>query len=881
MSKAKAARSVGFLDRSLSSLARASARHRVPVLLVTALLMGTLAFGIPRLTFEERLEDALPTGDPHTFAAQNLTRSFPGAAYASPVFVTVDPSKWEAANAQLPNRVPLGAAPGSNSPSAVNDAFALLDQLTHQVSGGAVPAFPDPLPGPSNITDEVYMRGQTELVLFLQERVPELAWAITLESQVRLVNYTNTGIPGPSTAYDAPPVRAPDAAAFTMPGTDRQGAQQYSAAWTTYFLSSPASVRSIASPDWSSTRLAFLFEPGEASIITIGHDLDRAVAAYRTEVERCDAGQGCTLTWNVFRADAILVDPRAPTAAASHLTAVTLDDLRILTPVAVLLVGAFLFLQFRRPGTVLAMVIPLGVSGLGVLGAFGLLGIPIHSVSLLVFPVLIGTGIDFGIHMAASFHEARGRGKSPLDAAAAAGHGAGVPLVVVTITTLAGMLFLLLAPNRLLQQLGLSITIGLSLLLLVSLTALPAALSWTRAPPPRLGPLDRFLERNAAFWGSHRTAAIGLVVLLAAGGLFLAPQLKTLVVGTPAAYYPEDDPQRQDFDRSNDLYFRSREDLVTNVLVVEGDLTSPASMALLKDLEGRVRELPFVTSDSAVSIHFAMNAWIQVRQGTAGAPAVIAQESSNPGSTFPTTQAGIRFVLDEMFATPLANYISFFIDPDYRISVLLVELDQPSDFSQLESRWNELNRIIRETQADHPAADLAIHASGATAVAYLFTAKELPYLQIAGLVGLAFTALQILLLRRSVRDALTVTLVVVAAGAWWLGLLQLSAIPLSIALVVPVVILEAIGSDYALHLRYGLASEGPRAWGTVGRAVFFAAITDIAAFLVFTFLKYELLAQATLATVYVLLCAGVATLVLVPALARRSELPPPAPGAAS
>ncbi|MEA3136942.1 MAG: hypothetical protein QOC71_1223, partial [Thermoplasmata archaeon] len=120
--------------------------------------------------------------------------------------------------------------------------------------------------------------------------------------------------------------------------------------------------------------------------------------------------------------------------------------------------------------------------------------------------------------------------------------------------------------------------------------------------------------------------------------------------------------------------------------------------------------------------------------------------------------------------------------------------------------------------------------------------------------------------------------VVVAAGAWWMGLLVAMDIPLSIALVVPVVILEAIASDYALHLRYAIAHEGQAAWGNVGRAIWYSAITDIGAFLVFTRMRYGLLADATVATVLVLTCALVATLILVPALAHRRELPdPPAP----
>lgn len=869
----RAAGRSGWHD-ALGRLARFSAQRRIAILAVTALLLGALAVGIPRLKFEDEPIDAMPTGDPNTLASLNVTRSFPGAAYATPVFASVDPAKWAAADARLPNRVPLGTTVPGPAPVSADDAMAALNALLRQGSQGAAPAGPAPVPGPTNITDEVYMRGQNELVRFLQARIPELKWAITPESQVRLVNYTNTGVPGAGAGPTSPPLRAPDPKAFTMPGLDAAGEQQYSSAWTTYYMASPASVRSILSKDWGTARMAFLFEPAGKSLPEIGSEVYRAVGDYNAEMARCDSGQPCSLEWNVFAHGSVLVDPRAPTAAASHLTKTTTDDVLLLTPIAAVFVGACLLLQFRRPGTVAAMVLPLGLSGLGVLGAFGLLGLKIQSASLLVFPVLIGTGIDFGIHMAAAFHHARRSGHDVWAASYDAGQAAGRPLFIATITTLVDMLFLILAPNNLLRELGLAILIGLTLMLAVSLTALPAALSFCTTPRSASAPLDRFLTRNARFWGRHRTFGWSAVGVAAVAGLVALPHLGTLVIGTPAAFFPASDSQRKDFDETNRRYFDAQEDLVSNVLVFEGDLTTPEAMSLLKDMETTMKTLPFVHKDSAVSIRFAMESWIQVRQGTAGAPAVIAQESLQPGSTFPKTQADTKAVLDEMFATPLANYISFFIDPQtYHIGVMLVEVDQPAQFTVLHTEWDAIQTAIAQVQSRHPGAGLSIHTSGASAVAYLFTAKELPYLQVAGYAGIAVTALQVLLFRRSWRDTWVVSLAVLAAGAWWGGLLVLSKIPLSIALVVPVVILEAIGSDYALHLRFAIGEEGPHAWQSVGRAITYAALTDLGAFLVFSFMHYGLLRQAALATVYVLGCALVATIVVVPLSARRSELP--------
>ncbi len=814
--------------------------HRALVCILTALGMGLLGLGVPRVTFEEDPFDALPRGDPHTGAADRLIAHFPGNAYASPVFVSVAPAKWDAANLRLPYREPADGAP-----------VPLLQSL---LAGQGVGAS---FPGPYNITDEVYMRGMDELYEFVKARVPGVTWGITLPASMKLVNYTNTGIPG---------VQAPDPAAFSMPGTGPDGAAQFRAAWQTFFASSPDAVKTIVSADWASSRLVFLLDPQGASLGDAGAAVYAAVDAYRDEVEACDAGHSCSLTWNVFEPEDIIVDPRGAPAASHHLTETTGQDLRLLAPIVAAFIAASLLVAFRRPGTVAALLLPLGLAGFGVLGALGWSGVPMHSVNLLAFPIVLGNGIDFGIHIASAYHLARQHGLAPVEAARAAGQRAGIPMALATLTTLAGVGLLVFAPNRMLSQLGIAILVGMALLLLVSLTTLPAVMSWTRSPRRGLASAP-VLVGLARLCGKHRAATGAVVMGLLLVAVPVATQLETFVMGTPAADFGPNDPQRQDFDASNERYFVDDQDLVSNVLVLEGDLTTPAAMELMKRLQDAMAELPFVRAESVSSIRFAMESWIQVRQGTAGAPAAIAQESLQPGSTFPQDQAGIKAIIDEMVSTPLATYASFFIDaPDYRLGTILVEIRQGPDLDGLGQDWHTLLATIDEVSASVPGHDVTIHVAGQTAVSYLFTAKELPYLATAATVGPFLTGAIIWGATRRLRDAITVTAVIVASGTWWLASLVLLDIPLSIALVVPLVVIAAIGSDYALHLRHGAHRDGPRVWGTVGRAVMYSAITDIGAFMIFTRMRYGLLHDAALATVAALVCALLATLLVVPLL---------------
>lgn len=867
-------RRVGRTAQRLGRIARGSAQRRGVTLASIAVLMMVLGAGITQLEFRDDPNSAMPKGHPNTEASDELVATFPGASFTGAVFVEVAPDKWRNGQDQLPFR----PEPQGRLGSGQDQLQGTLNDLIVGNAQGQNPGTADFFPGPQNITDEVYMRAMEELTEFLMAEVDELQYAITLPSQIKLVNYTNTGVPHPIPGED--PLQPPDESAFSMPGTDAVGAQQFSSSWQSYWQASLDSIKTIVSPDWSTTRFGLIFEPGDKTLNEVGADLYDAVDDYRDAIRTCDGIEGfdgpCQLQWNVFHPESITVDPRAPQSAAAYLTDTTLEDLLKLGPYVAGFILLSLFLAFRRVGTIAAMMLPMGLAGVGVLGVFGLIDLPIHSVSLLVFPILMGNGIDFAIHMATAYGNARTDGADPIDAAEKAGQSAGTPLFIATLTTVAGMMLLVFSPNQLLTELGIAILLGMVLLLGISLTALPAALTWTKPAALRRSILGRILVANARFW--HKGRIVGGLVAVAAivGGIVAAPALQSLIIGTPAAFFPEGDPQREDFEHTNEIYYAGKEDLVSNSLVLRGDLTTPESMALLRAMESEIGALPFVRTESAVNIHFALVSWIQVRGGTAGAPVVIAQETADPGSTFPETQEEIEFLIDEMFSTPLATYASFFIEndgeePEYQIGNMLVEIHQPDNLEDLELVWEELSATIERLQREHPDADMEIHLAGGTALGYLFTKEELPYLQVAGIIGILVTGGLVLLIRRDARDAMTVAAVVGTTGVAWLGALWLLDIPLSIALVVPVVMVAAIGSDYALHLRYDLRAEGIAAWDTIGRAVVFSAITDIGAFLIFSRMRYGLLADATTATAVALALTLLSTLILVPSLMSRKE----------
>ncbi|MEE9602206.1 MAG: MMPL family transporter, partial [Thermoguttaceae bacterium] len=125
--------------------------------------------------------------------------------------------------------------------------------------------------------------------------------------------------------------------------------------------------------------------------------------------------------------------------------------------------------------TLLALV-PMGLGMLQTFGVMGLLNIPLNPANMIVLPLILGIGVDDGVHVVHDFRRQKGRYRmSPSTASA---------VLITSLTTMVGFGSLMIASHCGLQSLGRVLTIGVSCCLFSSLVMLPAILAWlTRNRP--------------------------------------------------------------------------------------------------------------------------------------------------------------------------------------------------------------------------------------------------------------------------------------------------------------------------------------------------------------------------------------------------------------
>ncbi|QDU18699.1 MMPL family transporter [Urbifossiella limnaea] len=131
---------------------------------------------------------------------------------------------------------------------------------------------------------------------------------------------------------------------------------------------------------------------------------------------------------------------------------------------------AVLLLDLRRVADVLLALAPLGAGALLTLGAMGLFGVPLNPANMIALPLVVGVGVDNGVHVLHDYRDRRGR--VPYLLGAATGRG----VLVAALTTVLGFGTLTTARHVGMASLGLALMVGVTCCTAAALVGLPALL---------------------------------------------------------------------------------------------------------------------------------------------------------------------------------------------------------------------------------------------------------------------------------------------------------------------------------------------------------------------------------------------------------------------
>ena len=161
----------------------------------------------------------------------------------------------------------------------------------------------------------------------------------------------------------------------------------------------------------------------------------------------------------------------APDATGSAVSLVewrraTVSSFRDALGLALILISLLLWLRWRRLGDTLLVLLPLGLAAVCTAATTVAVGMPFNFINVVVIPLLLGIGVDSGIHLVERQRE--GDRESLLESSTARA------VYYSSLTTVGSFGTLALSSHRGLASMGLLLVIGLLYALAANLVVLPA-----------------------------------------------------------------------------------------------------------------------------------------------------------------------------------------------------------------------------------------------------------------------------------------------------------------------------------------------------------------------------------------------------------------------
>ncbi|HEX2022684.1 MAG TPA: MMPL family transporter [Candidatus Thermoplasmatota archaeon] len=834
-------------------------RHAWTTVAVVLAVTVVAATHAATITTNVDVADVLPRGDPNTDAAHNLTAKFKSSFTQQVTF------QFRVLDQDDPAQKALYDAEARKLPDRRTDAR------------------------PENMSDELYVRAVDEAIAFVLSRPDHPFRASTGAADIfRLVNWTIAG--GQSGTNRA------GEAAFALPDTTPDGEALYAAVETGVLNVSTLynAVDALMSPSWRQTAVLVTVDP-DADVAA--RDIGNAGLSVRDLwLEEVRAGRTQYKVFGDENPPQFSVDLPIANAHASELTS---RDFRVLLPIIALFIAITLLIAFRSATSVVATFSMLAVAVVWTFGVMGAMDIPLNTLNLAVVPLIMGVGIDYGIHMMNEYQELRARGKTPEEAWIAAGGGSAFALFIGFLTTAAGLLVMVVSPSLLVAQLGLLANVALLACYLLAILFIPAVVTVLgergRTRRRQQFTPSRFMPAFATGISRGRWAVAAALVLVTVAAVASGSTIRREAFGDPPRNWLPDDPLRQEHERAiNGFYDTTTDDVKANVLVFEGDILDPRAHDYIKAvtatlrrnaaqgtyvdlLHGNETKPSRVIGDTLKDLPFIVNTYLTVKDGVPGAGRYLGVEGLRPlferanldggeaTQNYPATRAETKATLDTLFASPLRQFGNIFVNHGAYDTAVTVFSVRAATYPDAEEVWNEIQSALKENEGIKPDH---LHASffGNTAINYLFVAKQVPWLTYMSVATNILVVGLVFLFTRSVRATIVVGAMNFLTSAIWIGVLPLIDVGLAINLTLPLVFIFCMGSDYGLHLamRCERTRDTRHTFEGVGKGVLYSFVTTFGAFLVFTRISDLAGQRAMIATALAIGIVFVTTLLVVP-----------------
>jgi len=495
------------------------------------------------------------------------------------------------------------------------------------------------------------------------------------------------------------------------------------------------------------------------------------------------------------------------------------SDLNKTMGIAFIMVILLLIYFYRSPIKALIPLTPLTFGVAMTLGFMGLANIPLGIATTTVGAMIVGMGIDYGVHLTNRYYEERKKGRSIEESAEEAIAETGKALLGAALTTIAGFAALSFSILPALQRLGFVLIVGLTLAALNAVVVTPAIImieeDLTKLLKghheiPEIRAYSGILAKCFSLLGksikNHPKRYLIIVAILTLVFTYGATQITTEV--RMDKMLPQGIPEIQAI---NDVIneFGGMDEV--DVIVQANDVRDPD---IVRDI--------YRFEESILADSYYNNAF----ESQSIADVVIKKYGYIPEDK-------------EKIAEALED--SNLITDDYSMTLLKFK---GNFMGTTQSDFNRIMRYFKEesANADFPPG-VSVRITGESYINYVLnelTNRDIPRISTYGTL---FVIIIVLLLFRDPKTSMAMILPMFLGALWTIGFMGLAKIPFDQTLAGVISMIVGLGVDYGMHLTHRFKEElenaNPHpivtAVENVGPGILVGALTTAGGFLALLF----------------------------------------------
>jgi len=566
---------------------------------------------------------------------------------------------------------------------------------------------------------------------------------------------------------------------------------------------------------------------------------------------------------------------------------VTTESNQIIMPLIFVVILGVLFFSFRKISYTILPLVALLISIIWLFGTMVLLGISFTVMSVALFPLLMGLGVDYSVHLSHNYRLEISKGRTPGQAIKISVIEIGTAMFLAMLTTVIAFLSFLSATLAPLRDLGLLLALGIIYTFITAIT-LQASIRYvldrkkqkfdiTKKQTFRLNLL---MERMAKKILEHQKKIITILLIITLVAGIGATQIETGF--NWESFLPEGKSSIIVYQKlENNFPFIGQDQ---EYILIEGNVATVETLNGLMKTHENLEDDTFIVKNADGSPK-AESIYLIIKQAVNNNESLIEEFNIDEKTKIPKTDQDVKRMYDFLYESLEYGIQTQFLisksnDGRYNLTLLRIYIGIISATREnidLQQDLNTLNEELNNDLEDYGNVDVIV--TGLLIITHKITSSLTESQIFSTLVAFVLATIALIIAYRRITLGFIVIIPVLISIIWILGTMYFIGYALNILTITVTSLTIGIGIDYAIHAteRFKLVADKTgdikaaltETIGKTGGALLIAALTTTLGFGMLIFVPIPPEAQFGVIMVMTISYSFITSVLLLPLILAR------------